>query len=854
MGTEAEFKKRQKELMGEWKANALKYSKNLRTIEESWKKLGPFPCELETSEQDVLPMVQNDDIVLWKQHIYESEQQTKSAIERLRYIHRDRKRKRSSPGKALKKSLKKKRVSRKIQLDAIINFLDHFMVLLDNQFAHAELTEQFITLGNHRVAGGELSEENAIKLRNELVALNARWNKLNEETLSLADRVDQFVQDVDKEYKKHALWFTKCDNMDQWLAESEKLIRQQSKVSDEPKELKEQMDDIQAFRKEMRDYQQTASEVMLVGDQIIERNKMDHVDIETTEKITEALRLRWTSIEQHLTNRHDLIITRLRITSKDWSKQDPSPWKDMTEKLQTSLTAAEYKLGSLDEHLEPTADHETLELCTAEIRDVEVQLKNHTNEELSSLSSSSAAWINTKQLTPEGEQKVLDTINELHRKMAQLEEGVTQRRTRIQEICGKRAGDRVEECERTLNDLDNFSMANFSASGASILEVQTQLMEMQKFEARLSEEEGKVSHVRTQYENAAKTGMLDEATATRIGYRLQDLQTQWKELKRENQTSKQRLVAALLLFSRELMGDIYSWLDEAEAQLDAIYVREGDRKALEKAYDKHKEVSDEMGVFEPSIRTAVRLVRKVVDEGLLDEDGGRSYMEEMDVLEKRMDNLRNTADYDEARLKEALERCPPKNDIIDPIVVADVQAEVESTPYMDNDNMPLSDEGFGDADSTSGTEGTKEVNSNKINLKMEEYNLHMRNMHHWIDESESLLNRFKVNMDPEEASRLQRQVDERYCDLDRKETQMDFITKFSRKLEKDLDDPDYTEEIEDELCILLKRWTNIQEALEGATDRVIHRNRKLKGGGDKGNGCCLMVAFRKKMSTMCAYK
>ncbi|EDO29235.1 predicted protein, partial [Nematostella vectensis] len=95
---------------------------------------------------------------------------------------------------------------------------------------------------------------------------------------------------------------------------------------------------------------------------------------------------------------------------------------------------------------------------------------------------------------------------------------------------------------------------------------------------------------------------------------------------------------------------------------------------------------------------------------------------------------------------------------------------------------------------------------------------------------------------------------ERYCDLDRKETQMDFITKFSRKLEKDLDDPDYTEEIEDELCILLKRWTNIQEALEGATDRVIHRNRKLKGGGDKGNGCCLMVAFRKKMSTMCAYK
>ncbi|EDO30382.1 predicted protein, partial [Nematostella vectensis] len=157
MGTEAEFKKRQKELMGEWKANALKYSKNLRTIEESWKKLGPFPCE----------------------------------------------------------------------------------VLLDNQFAHAELTEQFITLGNHRVAGGELSEENAIKLRNELVALNARWNK------SVRRNAKPCGQDVDKEYKKHALWFTKCDNMDQWLAESEKLIRQQSKVSDEPKELKEQMDDIQ---------------------------------------------------------------------------------------------------------------------------------------------------------------------------------------------------------------------------------------------------------------------------------------------------------------------------------------------------------------------------------------------------------------------------------------------------------------------------------------------------------------------------------------------------------------------------------------------------------------------------------
>lgn len=49
-------------------------------------------------------------------------------------------------------------------------------------------TEKLLGLGNKRVIGGEIDETAAEKLREELVALNARWNKLNERILRYVDR------------------------------------------------------------------------------------------------------------------------------------------------------------------------------------------------------------------------------------------------------------------------------------------------------------------------------------------------------------------------------------------------------------------------------------------------------------------------------------------------------------------------------------------------------------------------------------------------------------------------------------------------------------------------------------------
>ena len=60
--------------------------------------------------------------------------------------------------------------------------------MVDNLDQNVQLTNKLIGLGNKRVVEGELEEEAAVKLREELVVLNSRWNRVNERILRYVDR------------------------------------------------------------------------------------------------------------------------------------------------------------------------------------------------------------------------------------------------------------------------------------------------------------------------------------------------------------------------------------------------------------------------------------------------------------------------------------------------------------------------------------------------------------------------------------------------------------------------------------------------------------------------------------------
>ena len=58
-------------------------------------------------------------------------------------------------------------------------------------------------------------------------------------------RLEQLAQDIESEYTRFDSWRDKCDNMNQWLTESEKLIKNEDKIGSDIEVLQEQIKDSQ---------------------------------------------------------------------------------------------------------------------------------------------------------------------------------------------------------------------------------------------------------------------------------------------------------------------------------------------------------------------------------------------------------------------------------------------------------------------------------------------------------------------------------------------------------------------------------------------------------------------------------
>ena len=64
-------------------------------------------------------------------------------------------------------------------------------------------------------------------------------------TVSAPFRLETFAQDIESEYERFDSWRDRCDNMNQWLSESEKLIKNEEKVGTDIDVLQEQIKDNQ---------------------------------------------------------------------------------------------------------------------------------------------------------------------------------------------------------------------------------------------------------------------------------------------------------------------------------------------------------------------------------------------------------------------------------------------------------------------------------------------------------------------------------------------------------------------------------------------------------------------------------
>ncbi|XP_031569981.1 uncharacterized protein LOC116304393 [Actinia tenebrosa] len=839
MSIEKDSKKRQKEITKEWKTISSHYSKNLKSLEDLVTKLGVYQTLQLGGEDDSMAGVQNDDIVIWKQHVTRGQQQLYNSLKKLRDLITKRKKMESASSRPIKVSIRRQS-KRSLNLEDLQKHLEGYGSLTDDLSTYVAVTEQLITLGNKRVVGGELNEENATKLRDELVALNSRWNKLNGKVLRYIDRCEQFIDEIVTEHRNLSLWIVKADNMVQWLTECEKLVQREKKLGIDEETLEEQLQDVEEFLKEGSEYQPSALDVLFTGEKFVQANRLDKHDIEHVDKTVAALRKRWNAMEVHLETRQSRIVERLDVIKKGKTADKLRPWREKANSLANSFSESKEVLDSVDDKLKDGDKYEILKQCTSDIKKIEHRLLNESSEALTEVSSTGSAWMSQRQLSRDDDEEVEETVDVLHRKMSDLEETVRKNKERVCRTTANIMNQQISECEQSINDLDNASLDNFAAIGTDVKAVQKQIEDLEKFEDRIEVNEAEFNQVTQRFEDALSENMLDEPNRHKLSHRLQELEWRYKELWRENDNNKERILKALLSYSSDVMAVAHNWLSDAEERVEMIEKIDTKEKiAAEKGYNEHKRIDEELVVNEPKVRSAIALGRAIVSDKLIKEEDLKDVQKEMDEMEDRLEALKTKNKRHHIKFHSAMtENILRQEESIEISEVSEVHAELP-----ENIDLKPTDEGFSDGESAA---DSQDKTKSYLDPKSVKFHAESKDMNQWIDESNRMVNEFYKEMHAKDAWKKQEKIEKLCGQKEKRQTKVNFLNKLGKEIMNESRDKEVSKEIEEELATLNNRWSDCLSMLETAKEVDVPKKKK-------DSACCLWVIIRRKLRTLCAY-
>ncbi|XP_020615403.1 dystonin-like isoform X2 [Orbicella faveolata] len=448
-------------------------------------------------------------------------------------------------------------------------------------------------------------------------------------------RLEQLAQDIESEYKRFDSWRDKCDNMNQWLTESEKLIKNEEKIGSDIDVLQEQIKDNQLFLNEVKEYEPKVNAMVQESQDLVDSSKLDKTDIDGVDKTKNALNSRWKAVNDHLKERQQKLDSALLDILKKDTEGRLGRWREQSIALGLLVSEATRKV---EQDVDET-DYGDIQASVVQLQEVENSLAEDLSRELVEVSDSGRDIIEKEELQPDVGDEVSETLDALNRQVTDLEKGTRDKKDRIKESSLKYFGRSLADCEEAVEKLGETSVNSFTDVGSDIGEVGKQLAELQEFESDLVIEEATFSDIKDQFEDSKGTEMLREEDRARIQRRIDALDEKWAELNKNHDENHRKLTHAMIVLHEELMEEIYDWLGDAEKQADSIAVNEDDISSVMEEYGRHRELKNEISSFDPTFKKAIGISDRLLTERLVDPERAESYETEISTLEKRWKNL-----------------------------------------------------------------------------------------------------------------------------------------------------------------------------------------------------------------------
>lgn len=495
--------------------------------------------------------------------------------------------------------------------------------------------DEVFTLGRSAIDSGLLENEQANEVHDRMTDLNHRWNGLNIDVIEREKRLEKLAEDIESEYKRFDSWREKCDNMNQWLSESEKLIKNEEKIGSDIGVLQEQIKDNQLFIKEMKAYEPKVDAMVEESQELVESSRLDKTDIDGVDKTKNALNSRWKAVNDHLNERQRKLDSALLDILKKDSDGRLGRWREQSIALGLLVTEAKRKV---DDDVDDT-DFKDIQESAVQLQEVENSLNEDLSRELLEVTNDGHHVIEKEETQPDDKHEIGKKLDELNRQVSDLEKGTREKRDKIKEASLKYFGRSLADCEEAVERLEEESVNNFTDIGSDIEEVGKQLEELQEFENDLDKEEAKFNDIKDQFVNCKETDLLRDEDRVRIQRRIGALDEKWAELNKNHDANHEKLNQALIVRHEELMEEVYDWLSDAEKQADSIVVNEDDIGSVMEEYGRHRELKEEISSFEPTFKNAIGISDRLLTERIVDPERAESYETEINTLENRWKNL-----------------------------------------------------------------------------------------------------------------------------------------------------------------------------------------------------------------------
>lgn len=246
-----------------------------------------------------------------------------------------------------------------------------------------------------------------------------------------------------------------------------------------------------------------------------------------------------------------------------------------------------------------------------------------------------------------------------------------------------------------------------------------------------------------------------------------------------------------------------------------------------------RNIINKIASHEDSVSAAVDVAREVHRRDLVTEETGETIQRETKALEDRLEGLIGDAEKRKQRIAEALRNAEQTTTVNETMVASSVIA-VHSSPDESHDDSQ-SDEGF--VEPKHHFFKKKPTYESLINQKIKDFRKETKAMHDWMDESETLVKSFSVDMDSQKATKVQQKVNTHYEEIKEKQAKLDHIVLLSKQIENETLDPTVSEPFVKQADHLKERWKKVKEMIEnyGEADA---------GSKAKEGNCC--VIFLKK--------